>query len=486
MRKLKEIRRKNNLTQQQMASILGISQQAYSAYEQDGNTPSDEILEKIAVIFDTTLSELKSSSEYYNDEINTIEDFLGSSYTAYHSTKNIINKLEKNGYKRVYESDNWDLKKGSKIYVVKNSSAVIAVNVGSLENYAFNIAECHTDSPVLKIKGNTITKSNSGSRIDVEKYGGLILYSMLDIPLKIAGRIMVEKNDSIETKIVTSDFNINIPSLCIHHNITVNENLSLSVQNDMQPLLGNIEDVYSIFSKKDKIIDSDLYVVPDVKPYRSGVNGEYLASPRIDNLSSCYSILESIISAKPKGIAIGFFADNEEVGSSTKQGACSSFLSETLKKINRSLGYSDEDYLKAKRNGFVLSIDNGHAVHPAHPEKYDLSCGVHLNKGIMIKHHVNYATDGFSSSIVKIICKKAHVQYQDFYNKSDLRNGGTIGLVTSSQLQMNTADIGLPQLAMHSAIETVGYNDIKEMEKLVLAFFNTSINVKDNDKITLN
>ena len=486
MKKLKEIRRKNNLTQQQMASILGISQQAYSAYEQDGNTPSDDVLEKIAVIFETTVAELKSSSEYYNKEFNTIEEFLGSSYTAYHSTKNIINKLERNGYKRVYESETWNLKKHSKVYLVKNASAIIAVNVGSLENYSFNIAECHTDSPVLKIKGNTITKSSSGARIDVEKYGGLILYSMLDIPLKIAGRILVDKGDHIESKIVTSDFNINIPSLCIHHNPTVNEGVALSVQNDMQPLLGNVEDIYSIFGKKDKIIDSDLYVVPDVKPYRSGVNNEYLVSPRIDNLSSCYSILEGIVNANPKGVSVAFFSDNEEIGSLTKQGANSAFLPDTLEKINRELGFNKEDYLKAKRNGFVLSIDNGHAVHPAHPEKYDLNCATNLNQGIMIKHHVNYATDGFSSSIVKTICKKAHVSYQDFYNKSDMRNGGTIGLITSSQLQMNTCDIGLPELAMHSAIETVGYNDIKEMNKLVLAFFNASISITENDNININ
>ena len=168
-----------------------------------------------------------------------------------------------------------------------------------------------------------------------------------------------------------------------------------------------------------------------------------------------------------------------------KQGAQSSFLPETLAKINGSLGYKEDDLLKAKRNGFILSIDNGHAVHPAHPEKYDLSNGTYLNKGIMIKHHINYATDGFSSSIVKQIAKKAHVSFQDYYNKSDMRNGGTIGLLSSSQLQMNTADIGLAQLAMHSAIETVGYNDINEMCKLVLEFFNTSIEIKENDTIVL-
>ena len=398
--------------------------------------------------------------------------FLEKSYTAYHATLNCQFILEKSGFEQLDLDKEWTLSKGGKYYVTKNDSALIAFRVG--ENFAFNIAESHTDSPCLKVKGNSLVQTPEGARVNVEEYGGLILYSMLDAPLKIAGRVLERHGDKLASKVVESKYNVQIPSVAIHHNPTVNNGMALSVQKDMLPLLGNVEDLYSTLSK-DEIVDADLYVVPSTAPYYSGVNEEYLCSPRIDNLTSVYASMQAIVACNPQNIALACCFDNEEVGSRTKQGANSALLRNVLKKIARGLGKSKDDFISACENGFILSIDNGHAMHPSFPEKSDIKERVYLNGGIVIKHHTNYSTDGFSSAVVKTMLDKAGVEYQDYYNHSDLRCGSTIGLMTSANLAMNACDIGLAQLAMHSAVETVGSTDIAKMQKCVNAFFDCSI-----------
>ncbi len=406
-----------------------------------------------------------------------IRQFLDSSLTAYHAVENSIEFLESKGFSRLVAGEKWDIHKGGKYFVVKNGSAFIAFVVGTLDNYAFNIVEGHTDSPSLKVKGNKLLDSVEGKKLNVERYGGLILYSMMDIPLKIAGRVARSSDSGISIENVESDFYINIPSVCIHHNPEVNDKCALNVQVDMCPLLGEGEDVYGIFGED--ILDADLYVVPAVKSSISGRNGEYLVSPRIDNLTSVYSGISALSECEPTGVAIACMFDNEEIGSTTKQGANSAFLNETLVAINESLGYENTDYIKAKNNGFVLSADNGHAAHPAHPEKSDPSERVILNGGIVIKHHPNYATDGVSSAVAKKIFDGVGVEYQDYYNRSDVRCGGTIGLMTGASLQMKVCDIGLAQLAMHSAIETVGVRDIDKMTAGMKAFFNATLKETD-------
>lgn len=398
--------------------------------------------------------------------------FLEKSYTAYHATLNCQFILEKSGFEQLDLDKEWTLSKGGKYYVTKNDSALIAFRVG--ETFAFNIAESHTDSPCLKVKGNSLVQTPEGARVNAEEYGGLILYSMLDAPLKIAGRALERHGDKLASKVVESKYNVQIPSVAIHHNPTVNNGMALSVQKDMLPLLGNVEDLYSTLSK-DEIVDADLYVVPATAPYYSGVNEEYLCSPRIDNLTSVYASIQAIVACNPQNVALACCFDNEEVGSRTKQGANSALLRNVLKKIARGLGKSKDDFISACENGFILSIDNGHAMHPSFPEKSDIKERVYLNGGIVIKHHTNYSTDGFSSAVVKTMLDKAGVEYQDYYNHSDLRCGSTIGLMTSANLAMNACDIGLAQLAMHSAVETVGSTDIAKMQKCVNAFFDCSI-----------
>lgn len=412
-----------------------------------------------------------------------VQEFLNTSYTAFHTVDNCSRILAQNGF--IPYDRGVKAQKGGKYFIKKNGSALIAFKVGDLSSYAFNVACSHTDSPVLKVKGRKLIKSPQGYRINVETYGGLIRYSMMDIPLKIAGRVFLSTEAGVKEALIESDFTVNIPSLCIHHNPEVNDKLSLNVQVDMLPLIGGEEeDLYKVLCGDNEVIDGDLFVVPRVSAFLSGARSDLLCAPRIDNLTSVYTSLNALLDAQPKGVSVCCFFDNEEIGSHTKQGAHSAFLPALLKRINSDLGMNDSDYQKAIDNGMCLSIDNGHAVHPAHPEKSDVNERVYLNGGVVIKHHANYSTDGYSSAVVKSVAKKAGVKVQDYYNRSDLRCGGTLGLITSAQLEMDAADIGLAQLAMHSAIETVGLADLDSMTALVKGFFNASI-VRDNGEITV-
>lgn len=402
-----------------------------------------------------------------------IRTFLDKSYTAYHATQNGEYILEKSGFQKINLDEKWDLQIGEKYYVTKNDSALIAFAIG--KNFVFNIAESHTDSPCLKVKGNTLIKTCQGLHVNVEEYGGLLHYSMFDRPLKIAGRIIENHGGTLVSKLVDSKYNVIIPSLAIHHNPTANTAFAPSVQHEMLPLLAeDAKDLYSTLTDEN-VVDADLYVVPSTQTFESGVNGEWLCSARIDNLTSVYASLCALANSNPQNIAIACCFDNEEVGSRTKQGANSQLLTTVLQKIARGLSKDDEDFVYACENGFIVSVDNAHATHPAHPEKADVQEKVYLNKGIVVKHHPNYATDGVSSAIFKAIAQKANLACQDYYNNSDLRCGSTIGLMTSANLAMRTVDIGIAQLAMHSALETVGKQDIDDMQKCLLSFFDCDI-----------
>ena len=403
-----------------------------------------------------------------------IKEFLDSSYTAFQAVDNGIKMLDDAGFERIDPAKSPEIKVGGKYFFTVNSTTLIAFKIGKEKK--FYVAESHTDSPALRIKGNKTIDSPEGKRLNVEKYGGLVLFSLVNSPLKIAGRIIEKTENGVKEKNVVSPFTVNIPALCIHHNAEVNDKLSLSVQKDMLPLVGNVDDIHSVLSDNE-VIDGDLFVVPSTPAFVSGAHSEYLCSPRIDNLTSVYASLKALIGSDGEGIRIACCFDNEEIGSLTKQGANSALLENTLRFIMRSVGGTEEDFAAAVSDGYILSVDNAHAVHPAHPEKSDPVEKVVMNGGIVIKHHTNYSTDALSSAILKTILDKAGVKYQDYYNNSDIRCGGTIGLVTSARLNMRACDIGLAQLAMHSGIETIGLSDIPVMESCIKAFFSTTLSV---------
>ena len=413
-----------------------------------------------------------------------IQDFLDTSYTAYHATANVVELLKANGFVELTHDGKkkWNLARGGKYFVTRNGSSVIAFVVGA--NNVFNVCESHTDSPSFKIKGGRLVESEGIKRLNTEKYGGGLLYTYLDRPLKIAGRVIVETKNGVAQKLVTSNYNVVIPSLAIHHNPTANDSLSLNPQIDTLPLLSQCEcDLYATLTDG-KVLDADLYVVPSEQAFSSGVNGEFLSSPRLDNLTSVYTSVQAILHAKPQDIAVVACLDNEEVGSGTRQGS-PNFINHVLDAIAEGLGMSYAENLAAREHGMALSVDNGHAVHPAHPEKSDPLNRAHLNGGVVIKHHTNYATDGLSSAAFKRLLDMIGVKYQDYYNRSDVRCGTTLGLATANRTGMKVCDIGLAQLAMHSACETCGLHDVDAMQKALTAYLSAYICGTDTISIKL-
>ena len=409
----------------------------------------------------------------------TINQFLDTSYTAFHTVANAEAMLAEHGFTKLTLGKDFAIKRGGRYYVTRNDSGIIAFVAG--QNNVFNIVESHTDSPSFKVKGNSVTEGNGVVRVNTEKYGGGLLYTYFDRPMKIAGRLLCQTENGLQTKLAASDYNVVIPSLCIHHNRNANDGFAVNAQVDTLPLLGLTgSDIYSTLTDE-KVIDGDLFVVPVTPAFAAGTHNELLCSPRIDNLTSVYSGLSALIAAEPHDIAVCACLDNEEIGSGTRQGS-PNWLEQVLCAICDALGLTETQAFAARENGFVLSADNGHAVHPAHPEKSDPYTKAYMGKGVMIKHHVNYSTDGLSSALFKHIASLADVPVQDYYNNSAVSCGSTLGLVTSRTLGMKTCDIGLAQLAMHSACETVALCDVEHMKAALLTFFNVTL---DGNNATL-
>lgn len=414
-----------------------------------------------------------------------LTEYLEKSKTAYHACDNAERILTENGFTELKETEKWDVKPNGKYFVRRDGSAIIAFKIG--ENFSFNIVASHADSPCFKIKSSPEISVDGYVKLNVERYGGGINYTFLDIPLTIAGRVILTDGQTYEPKTFVSEKTFVIPSVAIHFNRAANDGIKLDPQTDMSPLVSAIEKggltaELEKFADGKKIADFDLFVVSDQKPFTAGYNDELLCSPRIDNLVSAYTSLIALINSTPKAIDVCYIADNEEVGSQTKQGAGSTFLAKVTERIASALGKTDE-YDLALANSFIVSDDNAHAVHPNHPELSDPTNRVKLGGGIVIKHHANqnYTTDGFTSSIFKGVLDNANVKHQDFYMRSNLPCGGTLGAISSAQLSIKSVDVGIAQLAMHSATETMFLADADEAIKGLTAFYSSAF-VADGDK----
>ena len=336
--------------------------------------------------------------------------FLQKSYTAFHAVENAKALLDEQGFTLLPETDDWALEEGGKYYVTRDG-AVIAFTVGSLSDFSYKIVASHTDSPALKLKENPVQKSAFYATLNVETYGGGLWYSFLDKPLKIAGRVVKRDGSRLTMENVLSPFTVSIPSVAIHQNRDANDKLALNPQVDLQALIGMAGDVENHETLIEKIagenvLSYDLYLVNADMPYSFGLNDEFLASPRIDNLTSVFASLNTLSPSEERfGICVAACLDNEEIGNNTAQGAGGNFLESVLRRIAYSFRFDDNEYYKALGNSFLLSVDNAHAVHPNHPEKSDTTNKTVMDGGIVIKSHANkaYVTDAISSAIVKTI-----------------------------------------------------------------------------------
>ena len=420
---------------------------------------------------------------------NLLVNYLNKSLTPYHAHDNAVKYLEKNGFKELKENQQFKVEVGGKYFVSRDGSALIAFRVG--ENFSFNIVASHSDSPCFKLKYNPEIKVENYVKFNVEKYGGGLLYSWLDRPVTVAGRVILTNGNTFESHTFTSSKTFVIPSLAIHLNRSANDGLKLNPQVDLSPIAdvfkaGGLEEELKAFAGDKQIADYDLFVVCSQAPFTCGYEDELLCSPRIDNLASAISSLEALADCSPKAISVVYVADNEEVGSSTKQGAGSKFLFDVLRRIGEALGKSS-DFDSALANSFIVSDDNAHAIHPNHPELSDPTNRVKMGEGIVIKHHANqnYTTDAFSSSIIKKIFDKANVKYQDFFMRSDMPCGGTLGAISSHQVSIRSVDIGLAQLAMHSAVETFAIKDYNYAIDGLKCFLSCKITADGAKKITV-
>ena len=424
--------------------------------------------------------------------INSLIDFLQNSPTAYHASENVKELLISRGFVQLRETEDWEIQAGGKYFVVRGGSAVIAFTVGELDEFAYKIAASHTDSPALKLKENPVTKSGAYALLNVEKYGGGIWYSFFDRPLKLAGRVVKREGAALKEETVISPFTLTIPSVAIHQNRNANEGFSVNPQIDLQPLFGYAKDEPTVDSLLEKIagenvISYDLFLVNADIPYSFGLNDEFLASPRIDNLANVLASIEALTSGgEHSGIAVAACLDNEEIGSRSPQGADSDFLENSLRRIAYALRFDDNEYYKALANSFLLSVDNAHATHPNHPEKSDPTNKVVLGGGIVVKAHANkaYITDATSSAIVKTIFDNAEVKYQTFFNRSDVASGSTLGSIAQSHVGIPGADVGIAQLAMHSSCECFAKADYLSMVEGISAYFNATI-VRGDDGIII-
>jgi aspartyl aminopeptidase len=330
------------------------------------------------------------------------------------------------------------------------------------------------------------------AKLNVETYGGGVWYSFFDRPLKIAGQVVKSENGRVYAETVESPFHVTIPSVAVHQNRSVNEGFSVNAQVDLLPLCALSQnfsetELLEKIAGEGEVISHDLFLVNADMPYSFGVNDEFLASPRIDNLTSVCATLEALFAkADSCGVCVGAFFDHEEIGSRTTQGAAGDFLENTLKRIAYALRFDESEYYKALASSFLLSVDNAHAKHPNHGEKSDPTNSTLLGNGVVIKAHANgaYLTDGLSSAVMKSVFEKAGVKYQTFYNRSDMRSGSTLGVIALTRLGANGVDIGLAQLAMHSACECFAKDDYEEMVNGLTAFYSSTI-VAEDDGFTI-
>lgn len=433
--------------------------------------------------------------ENINKELLT---FLNDSPSPFHAIYEIEKRLLEAGYEKLEESNPWKLVRGKKYYTTRNGSSVIAFHIGNdMENYHYQVSAAHSDSPNFKVKEKAELAGVGGYiQLNTEGYGGMLDASWFDRPLSLAGRVVVKDGSSIVSKLLKVDQNILvIPNVAIHLNRSANDGIKYNNQVDLLPLFsagacerGSYKAFIASLLKVEKgaILGMDLSLYNRDQAIEWGVKDEFISSPRIDNLECSFASLQGFLAAEnSKAVTVYSCFDNEEVGSSTKQGAGSTFLYDVLQRINTALGYTQDEYYQAIAKSFLLSCDNAHAVHPNHPELSDKENSVFMNQGIVVKYNANqkYTTDGLSDAIFSDLCNHFDIPLQRFANRSDMVGGSTLGNIASTKVSMNAVDIGLPQLAMHSAYETAGSKDCAYLVAATKAFFENEIKVKDSEHI---
>ena len=423
----------------------------------------------------------------YIESTLELMDFIQDSPSCYHVVANAAAMLENAGAIRLDEKNAFYIKAGNCYFVVRNSSSLIAFRMPEEKPTGYSIVAAHTDSPSFKLKENPeISSGETYTTLNVEAYGGMLMAPWFDRPLSIAGRAFVKEDDGrISERLVNFDKDLcQIVNLCIHQNREANKGYEYKVQKDLLPIIaggkhqGVIKTMVAELLEVDEeqILDTELFLYNRMNGRIWGLDDEFFSSPKIDDLQCAFSALKAFIncedSASSKIQMVALF-DNEEVGSSTKQGADSDFLRQLTHRIGCAMDWSFDERCAIQAGSFMLSADNGHSLHPNYPEKCDPTNRPLINGGVLIKYAGNqkYTTDAYSGSFLKSILKDAGVPYQVFFNNSNVTGGSTLGNISTTQFSIPTVDIGAAQLAMHSPYETAGTMDTFNLTEGMKAFY---------------
>lgn len=409
-------------------------------------------------------------------------EFIQESPCSYFAVDSVRKRLQANGFREVKEAESWTLSPGECCYVIRGGS-VFSFRLPAKKPRRLRITASHSDSPTLKLKPGKAMLSGSFVRLNIEKYGGVVLPSWIDRPLSLAGRVFVREGARIAMKLVYPDRDLlMIPSLAPH--ISTGER-ELSAQNHMLPILSADGDELALDRvlvecgvDPKSVLGMDLFIVSRLKPTVWGVNREFVSAPRLDDLASVYCTLEGFLASEAEDDALLHCVfDNEEVGCKSKQGADSSFLRDVIDRICCAYSMDADARCAMLADSLFLSADNAHASHPAYPGASDPVNRPKLNGGVVLKYQAGqkYATDGYTAAVLHCLSADHEIPLQDYTNHSDLRGGYTLGNISNSHVSMHTADVGIAQLAMHSSYETMGADDPAWMSKLSKVFYTDPI-----------
>ena len=412
--------------------------------------------------------------------IEALIDFLDNAHSVFHAVAGLEKVLLEAGYQALNQWDAWDLIPGGKYYLKRNDSAILAFRIPQGNPKGFLLSASHADRPCFKVKENGELKG-AYTRLAVERYGGMLISPWLDRPLSVAGRVMVETESGIESRLVDIDRDLLlIPNVAIHMNRQANDGYKWNPAVDTLPLMGSKEAAGKFQTILEeaaggKILGHDLYLYIRQKASVWGLEEEYISSAALDDLECAWCCTQGFLNAaESSAIPVLSVFDSEEVGSASLQGAASDLLEVTLQRICSCLNLPLPQMLA---QSFMVSADNAHAIHPNHPELADAANAPVMGKGVVVKYNANqrYTSDGVSAAIFRKVCSKAEVPVQTYCNRADLPGGSTLGNISLAHVSVPSVDIGLPQLAMHSCYETAAISDAIALENAMAAYYGAAL-----------
>ena len=425
------------------------------------------------------------------NRINKLCDFLDSANSVFHAVALLADQLKEAGYQCLRECDNWELVPGGKYYMTRGGSSVMAFRIPEGNPKGFQLSASHSDRPTFKVKENAAL-AGKYTRLAVERYGGMLIAPWLDRPLSVAGRVVVETENGVQTKLVDVDKDLLlIPNVAIHMNRQANDGYKWNPAVDTIPLLGlgDGKEKWNALLEEaagGKILGHDLYLYVRQKASVWGLENEFVSAPALDDLMCAWCCAQGFLEAEDSAkVPVLCVFDSEEVGSSSLQGAGSDLLESLLERICDACGY---DLKRMLSSSFMVSADNAHAIHPNHPELADAANAPVMGGGVVLKFNANqrYTTDGISAAIFRKVCAKADVPVQTYCNRADMPGGSTLGNISLCHVSVPSVDIGLPQLAMHSCYETAAGKDAQSLVQAMKTFYAASLEAGTDGTFTLN